>query len=335
MCTLTLSPAEAAQAVELSQLVASRYGSSDDPRLLFEACVHARELPARICKLVCGRRDDGALNTLLIRGHSVSQSEIGSTPSHWKETAAVARSLRLEILALLHGALLGDVFGWFTQQEGHIVTDLVPMRGFDNMQVGAGSEVELAWHTEDAFHPLRADYLLLACLRNPARVATSVASVSDALAVIESPSAALFRPCVTIQPDAAHLAELRALLALSDGAHSTEPDWMHPQPVPVLTGEADNPWLCIDPAYMETLPDDEEGSGAVRELCAALDASLVDVVLQPGDILIVDNRRVVHGRRRFKARHDGSDRWLKRVNISSAFPAEHAVKGARSPRVVL
>jgi hypothetical protein len=29
----------------------------------------------------------------------------------------------------------------------------------------------------------------------------------------------------------------------------------------------------------------------------------------------VDNRNVVHGRRPFRAGFDGSDRWLKRVNV--------------------
>jgi alpha-ketoglutarate-dependent taurine dioxygenase len=38
--------------------------------------------------------------------------------------------------------------------------------------------------------------------------------------------------------------------------------------------------------------------------------------LQSGDFWFLDNFRVVHGRKPFKARHDGSDRWLKRVNVS-------------------
>jgi Fe(II)/alpha-ketoglutarate-dependent arginine beta-hydroxylase len=332
--TLALSPAEAAEAAELAQIVATRYGSSDDPRLLRESCVHAHELPTRLCEFVRRQRDDGDFDTLLIRGHRVSQADLGATPGQWKEAEAVARSLPFEMLTLLHGSLLGDVFGWFTQQEGHVVTDLVPMRGFETMQVGAGSEVELAWHTEDAFHPLRADYLLLTCLRNPARVATSVATIGDALTMAR-PSPALYRPCVIIQADAAHLAELRECAARDDGTNGASPDWMQPEPTPILTGAVDKPWLCIDPAYMETLAGDDEGSAAVRELCDALDACLFDVILEPGDVLMINNRRVVHGRRPFSARHDGTDRWLKRVNVSRAFPVAHAVQGARSPRVIL
>jgi alpha-ketoglutarate-dependent taurine dioxygenase len=37
--------------------------------------------------------------------------------------------------------------------------------------------------------------------------------------------------------------------------------------------------------------------------------------MESGDFCFLDNYRVVHGRKPFKARHDGTDRWLKRVNV--------------------
>jgi alpha-ketoglutarate-dependent taurine dioxygenase len=40
------------------------------------------------------------------------------------------------------------------------------------------------------------------------------------------------------------------------------------------------------------------------------------VALAPGDILILDNYRGVHGRRPFEAKYDGRDRWLKRVSVT-------------------
>ena len=36
------------------------------------------------------------------------------------------------------------------------------------------------------------------------------------------------------------------------------------------------------------------------------------VVLEPGDLLVVDNNVAVHGRSPFTARFDGTDRWLQR-----------------------
>ena len=37
--------------------------------------------------------------------------------------------------------------------------------------------------------------------------------------------------------------------------------------------------------------------------------------LSPGEILVVDNDLVVHGRVPFQARYDGTDRWLKRASV--------------------
>lgn len=37
--------------------------------------------------------------------------------------------------------------------------------------------------------------------------------------------------------------------------------------------------------------------------------------LDPGEVLVVDNDLVVHGRVPFQARYDGTDRWLKRSSV--------------------
>lgn len=40
------------------------------------------------------------------------------------------------------------------------------------------------------------------------------------------------------------------------------------------------------------------------------------VRLEPGDLLVVDNRRAIHGRSAFPARYDGFDRWLQRMYVA-------------------
>jgi alpha-ketoglutarate-dependent taurine dioxygenase len=62
--------------------------------------------------------------------------------------------------------------------------------------------------------------------------------------------------------------------------------------------------------------DDEEAQAALNSLIRALDARLCEIVLQPGEYLFVDNYRTVHGRKSFTAKYDGTDRWLKRVNVT-------------------
>ncbi|MNZ69489.1 Enduracididine beta-hydroxylase [compost metagenome] len=54
---------------------------------------------------------------------------------------------------------------------------------------------------------------------------------------------------------------------------------------------------------------------ALNYLINEIDNQIESVALQSGDILFLDNYKVIHGRKPFKAKYDGNDRWLKRLNI--------------------
>ena len=45
-------------------------------------------------------------------------------------------------------------------------------------------------------------------------------------------------------------------------------------------------------------------------------------MLEAGDLLVVDNRRAVHGRSEFRARFDGTDRWLQRTFVVDDLAAD-------------
>ncbi|HYG65572.1 MAG TPA: arginine beta-hydroxylase, Fe(II)/alpha-ketoglutarate-dependent, partial [Thermoanaerobaculia bacterium] len=61
---------------------------------------------------------------------------------------------------------------------------------------------------------------------------------------------------------------------------------------------------------------------------------LKDVVLEPGEICFIDNFKAVHGRRAFRARYDGEDRWLKRVNIVRDLRKSRAVRPSAASRTI-
>lgn len=89
-----------------------------------------------------------------------------------------------------------------------------------------------------------------------------------------------------------------------------------PTPVAVLFGRLEDPYIRIDPAYMKPISGDEEARRALTRIQAMIEPRLFDVVLEPGDLLVIDNFRAVHGRRPFTPRYDGTDRWLKRLNVT-------------------
>ncbi|MFD1277056.1 TauD/TfdA family dioxygenase [Streptomyces kaempferi] len=116
-------------------------------------------------------------------------------------------------------------------------------------------------------------------------------------------------------------ADVRAVLAqprfaaLPDTSHEFAADAPAAEPVAVLSGHRDLPVLRIDRDFFTALPGDRAAERALAWLVAHLDANLTDVLVPTGAVCFLDNRNVVHGRRPFSASFDGSDRWLKRVNL--------------------
>lgn len=67
---------------------------------------------------------------------------------------------------------------------------------------------------------------------------------------------------------------------------------------------------------MDDVLDDIEANNAFNEIVKQVDEKIAGYSIQPGEIIFLDNYKVVHGRNPFKARFDGTDRWLKRLNIT-------------------
>lgn len=290
----------------ISRMLGS-YNSVESMEFLNRAAVLARYLPERLAYFLnCFKRNEELSGACLISGFPVNDSAIGPTPSHWKSENGNRLGLREDFLLILFSFLLGDPISWDTQQDGRLVHQIVPIQGHEFSQINSASLQTLFWHTEDAFHPYRADYVGLMCLRNPTGAATTVASMSD-IRLSDSAKRLLFQPLYAIFPDESH-PKLRGE-SLQPGK-DREPEY-----VPVLFGDFGSPYIRADPYYMDA-PASKEAASALDDLNQAIEVKLSGVVLRPGDCLFVDNFRAVHGRKPFQAKFDGKDRWLKRVNIA-------------------
>jgi hypothetical protein len=82
-------------------------------------------------------------------------------------------------------------------------------------------------------------------------------------------------------------------------------------------------------------PEAEEARLAMDYLIQAIDENLRGVALLPGECLFIDNYKAVHGRSSFKARFDGMDRWLKRVNIARDLRRSRGARRAPASRKIL
>ncbi|MGB7922914.1 MAG: guanitoxin biosynthesis L-enduracididine beta-hydroxylase GntD [Pyrinomonadaceae bacterium] len=324
MLRISLSHSEVSALQGLLHDLASRYQSAEDMRFLEDACVIAQDLPKRLRVSMNEFKLKEPEGICIISGYPVDEAKVGKTPPHWKWRNGTSPALEEEMLLVLFGSLLGDVFGWGTQQDGHIVHDVIPIKGHEHEQLGTSSEELLTWHIEDAFHPYRGDYICMMCLRNRDNVATTVASI-DAVKLKPEHVKVLFEPRFPLRPDESHLeknkSELYSQAEASDDLVRSAFNRIneintHPEKLPVLFGDPQSPYLRIDPYFMEALHDDDEAQQALDALIQAVDSAIYDLVLQAGEFCFLDNYRVVHGRKQFKARFDGNDRWLKRINVT-------------------
>jgi enduracididine beta-hydroxylase len=301
--------------------LASQYSTVEDPGFLAQAAIWAHELPRPLREQLYEFRLTEPHGVCLVRGYPVDDAELGPTPDHW---SGPSPTLSYETFFYLCASLLGEPFAWSTEQRGHVMHNVVPVRAAENAQLGGSSATALTWHTEDGFHPYRADYVGLMCLRNPDRVATTCASVreldlpADLVEVLRQPRFVIF-------PDEAHLSLEHSAAAAGAGASAALVERAHaavvrmhddPEPVSALFGDLDRPYLRVNSYYMRAVDGDAQAAAALRGLIDALDARLSGIALAPGEICFLDNYAMVHGRSAFRARYDGTDRWLKRLNVT-------------------
>jgi hypothetical protein len=312
---LELTEGEVGTILPLVKEVASQHGSVEEADFLDSASTYAQELPRRLRRFLNAFRLREPSGVCVISGYPVDDFKIGKTPGHWKKEPGGSSTMEEEVFLNLCGALLGDAIAWSHQRDGLICQDLVPIEGHKDEMLGSGSELELVWHTEDARYPYRGDYIGLMCLRNPDAVPTTFALI-DEVRLDSDQVEVLFEPRFVFRPDPSH------------------PTDSEREKAPVLFGDPRSPYVRFDPYSMDR-PETEEARAAMDYLIRAVDENLTGEALLPGECLFIDNYKAVHGRSSFKARFDGTDRWLKRINIARDLRKSRDVRKAPASRVIL
>ncbi|MEV0820021.1 TauD/TfdA family dioxygenase [Nonomuraea rubra] len=162
---------------------------------------------------------------------------------------------------------------------------------------------------------------------------TTIGYIDD-LAISDKAKKVLFEERFVILPDESHRAYNNSNAHVVDfGGIDTMCE--NPEPLAVLFGDPNQPYIRIDPYFMTIEPDDVEAREAFDELTAAMDEHMWDLQLASGDYCVIDNHRVVHGRKPFVARYDGTDRWLKRISVTSDLRKSRAARASASSRLML
>lgn len=246
--------------------------------------------------------------------------EIGDIPPTPQSRADVHKpDERSEKLLLQATALLGDPIGYVQESGGCIVNNLFPQPTQSRAASSDSFDTELDLHTENAFHAIQPDYLLLLCLRQDptAQAITYFASVDRILEHLSYEQQAFFlnEPYNFFSDYGPTEKNQR----IDINKHQT-----------VLYGDPDAPFFRFDPQFMVAYSDRAQHSlDALRRI--AWDV-VEPVRLARSDLLIIDNRRTAHARSPFPARFDGSDRWMQRT-FASCNLAFYTEKLGRQSRI--
>ena len=252
-----------------------------------------------------------AAGCMLLQGLPVD--DLPPTPA--SPTAPTTKTLATELRLLTFATLLGEPVGYLPEHGGDIVQNIVPVESSAAQQTSTSSSVDLMLHTEAAFHPHRPRFLLLYCLRGDPSARTTVSSVVPAMASLDAGTVeVLFQPRFRCAVDESHLHGRTNVLG---------------PPMPVLSGDRQRPAMVFDHDLM--VGTDEQAEDALAILGDALSDHRQTVALEAGDLLIIDNAMVVHGRSPFASRFDGTDRWLQRAFVVTDLAASD---GERAGRVI-
>ncbi|WP_159024853.1 TauD/TfdA family dioxygenase [Streptomyces sp. CB01373] len=186
--------------------------------------------------------------------------------------------------------------------SGSLLQDICPSPNAHPLSAQS-STTPLSLHSEMLYHRWRPDFLLLACSRadHDGAAGTTVATARAALPLLAAAELEVLREHrMTCGTDLA----FRHTDGSSPQAH-----------VLVVDNVPGDPRLAFDRDLLQ--PGDPSARRALRALSEALDEVTDTVRMRPGDLLILDNARVVHGRTAFTPRWDGHDRWLHRTYARS------------------
>ena len=233
--------------------------------------------------------------------------EIGLTPSTPFVGDDSLPTAKQSLIAF--GSSLGRPVSYKQEQAGQLIQHVLPVFRTEHGQISTSSKSNLELHTETAFHPYKPSYVLLLCLRGDGGAITTYANSEDIVAKINNESLELLQQPI-------YVTRIDESFRLN-GEQDFEMN------VSILRKNLDNGFdITYDKYFMRGTTD--EAQEALDEFNRAINKSVQEIVLEQGDLLVIDNNRTVHGRKPFAARYDGTDRWVMRLLVVNySIPRQH------------
>ena len=214
---------------------------------------------------------------------------------------------------------ISEMIAYEAEGLGCLFQDVLPVKSMSHEQTSVGSNTELEIHTEQAFSKLRPDILCLACLRGDPNALTYILPLHKIMDQMNTKEKLLLRE---------HLWKIGVDLSFKlHGKGFAEGEIRGP--MPIIYGDENDPHLIFDQDLMFSF--NETGEYLLKKIENIYYRDRFQHNLTPGEIILIDNRRAVHGRSPFFPKYDGKDRFL--VRCFSTFDYEKSAF-ARTGRMV-
>ena len=233
------------------------------------------------------------------------------------ELLSTANTIQASNLILEYAKKYGSPISYAQEQNGRLIQDIFPIKKTETQQISSSSKVDLQLHTETAFHPYKPDNVLLLCLRGDPGASTTYALLDEVMTELSADTIdILAKPWFTTSIDDSFRVNGEKDMHLTLSILRSKTD---------LGTQKTSYEITYDRALMRGTNNDAEN--ALEKLTNAISRKTRDVILGDGDLLVLDNRTMIHGRRAFAPRYDGTDRWLKRVLTIRTTPPRSHIEG--------
>jgi L-asparagine oxygenase len=225
--------------------------------------------------------------------------KLGKTPET-NNTKTGDKTILAKIQSLLIH-YISDMIAYEAEGYGRLFQDIVPIQSMATEQTSVGSNIELEVHVEQAFSNLRPDIISLGCLKGDKDAFTYILPVEKIIEnVNKQENKSLFEPLWKTGID---------LSFKINGNEFIEGDIRGP--LAILNGSHEDPSLIFDQDLMFGIT--EESNKIMKKIIDIYYQNRIQHNLQPGEIILLDNNRAIHGRSSFFPKYDGNDRFLVRA----------------------
>ena len=199
---------------------------------------------------------------------------------------------------------ISNLVSYEAEGYGRIFQDIVPDITMANHQSSVGSNKELEIHTEQAFSKLKPDLLSLSCIRGDNLALTYILPINTILQYLdENDKKLLQQPLWKIGVDYSFKLNGNEFI-----------DGNERGPIPIINindmDAEEDLILVFDQDLMIGIT--EEATEIIQKITNIYYEHRIQHCLQPGEIMIINNNKAVHGRSGFTPKYDGKDRFLIR-----------------------